>query len=205
MSKLLYQGHGSFRIETNNNKIIYVDPFIEIGCEKIADLILITHDHFDHINTSILKKSDNCTIIKYSDALIMGEYKTFFKDDIKITSVQAYNKNHDINSCVGYIIEFDGIKVYASGDTSKTQDMSNKLSKMNLTYALLCCDGVYNMDIEEASECAKIINAKYTIPIHTAPVSSETDAENPPYDLVKAQNLNCNGKIILKPGEEIEL
>lgn len=205
MSKLLYQGHGSFRIETNNNKIIYVDPFVETGCEKTADLILITHEHFDHTNISILKKSDNCMIIKYSDALIEGEYKAFFKDDIKISAVQAYNKNHDINFCVGYVIEFDRIKIYASGDTSKTQDMSKKLPKMQLTYALLCCDGVYNMDIEEASECAQLINAKYTIPIHTAPVSSKTDAKNPPYDLIKAQNLSCNSKIILKPGEEIEL
>ncbi len=205
MSKLLYQGHGSFRIETKSGKIIYVDPFIKAGCEKTADLILITHNHFDHTNTSILKKSDNCNIITYSDALIGGQYKSFSKDEIKITAVQAYNKNHPVDSCVGYVIEFDGIKVYASGDTSKTDDMSAKLPKMEITYALLPCDGVYNMDIEEASECARLINAAYTIPIHTAPLHSETDSENPPYDLKKAEKLSCNGKIILKPGEKISL
>jgi L-ascorbate metabolism protein UlaG (beta-lactamase superfamily) len=83
--------------------------------------------------------------------------------------------------------------------------MENKLSKMNIDYALLPCDGVYNMDIKEASLCAKIINAKHTIPIHTAPVHSKEDAINPPFDEENAKNLDCDGKIVLKPGEEIEL
>lgn len=205
MAKLLYQGHGSFRLETNTKKIIYVDPFIKAGCEKPADIILITHNHFDHTNTSILKKSEACMTITYEEALKNGEYKSFLKDEIKISAVQAYNKNHPVSSCVGYVIEFDKIKIYASGDTSKTDDMVTKLPKMEITYALLPCDGVYNMDIKEASECASLINAKCTIPIHTAPVHSDKDCNNPPYSLEKAEKLDCKGKLILKPGEEIEL
>ncbi len=205
MSKLLYQGHGSFRLETNNSKIIYVDPFIEYGCDKKADFILITHNHFDHTNTSLLTENKDCLTVTYESALQDGTYQSFEKEGIKISSVEAYNKNHPVSDCVGYIIEFDGIKIYASGDTSKTNDMKNKLPSMNITYALLSCDGVYNMGIEEASECARLINAKYTIPIHTAPVHSEADAKNPPYAADKANKLNCTGKLILKPKEEIEL
>jgi len=205
MSKLLYQGHGSFRLETKSGKIIYVDPFIKKGCDKTADLILITHNHFDHTDISILKKSESCEIITYADALMGGEYKSFIKSEIKISAVQAYNKNHKKEECVGFVIEFDDIKIYASGDTSKTEDMEKKLPSMNIDYALLCCDGVYNMDIYEASECARLINAKHTIPVHSAPVHSEDDAKNPPFDEKNVNLLNCNGKIILKPGDEIEL
>lgn len=205
MSSLLYQGHGSYRITTDSKKTIYIDPFINIGCDKKADLILITHSHFDHTNTDILPKNEDCTIITYKEALYGGIYKSFEKDGIKITAVSAYNKNHPIDSCVGYVLEFDGLKLYASGDTSKTGDMEEKLPKMGITYALLPCDGVYNMDIEEASECARLINAKYTIPIHTSPVSSPEDAKNPPYDLKKAEKLDCASKLIVMPGDEIEI
>ena len=205
MKKLLYQGHGSYRIETNSGKIIYVDPFIKNGCDKEADIILITHSHFDHTQTQLLKKSKNCVTITYNDALKNGVYKNFKIEDVEITAVSAYNKNHPVNECVGYVIESDGIKIYASGDTSKTSDMKEKLSKMEITYALLPCDGVYNMDIDECSKCARIINAKHTIPIHTSPVHSENDALNPPYDLKKAMSLDSDSKLIVKPGEEIEL
>ena len=48
MAHLLYQGHGSFRLETDAGRIIYVDPFAGQGYDLPADLILVTHDHYDH-------------------------------------------------------------------------------------------------------------------------------------------------------------
>ena len=93
------------------------------------------------------------------DAMWEGKYQTFEKDGVKITAVQAYNKNHSKDECVGYVLEFDGVKVYCAGDTSTTEDMEKKIPKMKVDYAFLPIDGVYNMGPKEATYCAKRIKA----------------------------------------------
>lgn len=47
MSKLFYQGHSSFRITTDEGKVIFIDPFAGVGYQTPADLVLITHEHYD--------------------------------------------------------------------------------------------------------------------------------------------------------------
>ena len=69
-----------------------------------------------------------------------------------------------------------------------------------LDYAFLCCDGVYNMDVAEASMCAKAIGAKHTIPYHMEPVNDKSG-----FDKSVAESFDAPGKIILKPGEELVL
>jgi L-ascorbate metabolism protein UlaG (beta-lactamase superfamily) len=112
----------------------------------------------------------------------------------------GYNKNHDVSECVGFILTFsDGVKVYFSGDTSTTPSMAGFKEK-ELDYAFLCCDGVYNMDVSEASECAKAIGAKHTIPYHMEPAKDKSG-----FDMSVAEKFDAPGKIILKPGEELVL
>ena len=48
MAKLLYQGHASLRITTSKGKIVYIDPYAGEGYDKPADMVLITHEHYDH-------------------------------------------------------------------------------------------------------------------------------------------------------------
>lgn len=101
---------------------------------------------------------------------------------------------------VGFILTFsDGVKAYFSGDTSTTPSMAGFAEK-KLDYAFLCCDGVYNMDVKEASECAKTIGAKHTIPYHMEPVKDKSG-----FDLSVAESFDAPGKIILKPGGELVL
>ena len=52
-------------------------------------------------------------------------------------------------------LSFDGLTFYASGDTSRTEEMED-LAKKHLDYAVYPCDGVYNMDVNEASQCARL-------------------------------------------------
>jgi L-ascorbate metabolism protein UlaG (beta-lactamase superfamily) len=73
------------------------------------------------------------------------------------------------------------------------------LDGLDLDYAFFCCDGIYNMDVAEASECAKMVNAKHSIPYHT------DDASKSPFKAEVAEAFEAKGKIILKPGEKIEL
>ena len=195
--QVLYQGHASLRIITPEDKVIYVDPYMGDGYEEKADLILMTHDHYDHVKTDLItQRSDDCETITWKEALVNGEYNTFDTKDVKIEAVQAGNNaNHDINVCVGYVLTFsDGTKLYITGDTSATEQMSEL---KDIDYMFICCDGIYNMGPEEAAECASTIGASHSIPYHTKPDNL--------YDETIAQAFVCDGAMYVKPGEEITL
>ncbi len=196
MATLLYQGHGSYRIVSSDKTVIYVDPFAGNGYELPADLILVTHQHSDHNQTGLPAKKEGCEIIDEKDALKGGHYNFFQTKGITIEAVEAYNKNHSKNSCVGYLITVDGVIVYAAGDTSTTEQMKTFASR-NIDYALLPADGIYNMDLKEASACGDIINAKHTIPIHLKPGAL--------FDRTRAEQFTGKNRLIIEPGEEITL
>ena len=196
VTKLFYQGHGSFRLISADGIVIYVDPYAGEGYDAPADIILVTHQHGDHNQVNLPARKENCAVITQVEALAGGTYQTLSVSGIEIEAVQAYNKNHDIKNCVGYIITIDGIKVYAAGDTSTTEQMAAFPEKA-LSYALLPCDGIYNMDLEEAAACAALIGAKYTIPIHMKPGAL--------FDRARAEQFNASNRLIVEAGEEITL
>ena len=198
MPKLYYQGHGSYRITTNNGAVIYVDPFAGDGYEPHADVILVTHAHPDHNKISLCTQSPSCRIITNEEALKEGVHRTFLFEDIKVESVEAKNFMHNPKKCVGYILVIDGVTIYASGDTSKTEHMS-KLADKSIDYALFCCDGIFNMGLQEAARCAEIVGAKYNIPVHTSPWFITKFSEK------RAEKWEAPNKLIVKIGEEIEL
>lgn len=197
MAQLLYQGHGSFRLETTEGQVIYVDPYVGGGYDKAADLILITHGHDDHTAVDRVTCKETCRTITFKEAREAGEYRKFTLDGLQIEAVPAYNVNHDEEMCVGYVLSFDGLQVYASGDTSRTSAMEEKLREAHLDYALLPIDGIFNMGPEEASQCAAVIAARYTIPIHMKPGEL--------FDRVMAEKFHSDGRIILEPGQVLEL
>ena len=196
---LLYQGHGSLRIVTAGGRVIYVDPYAGDGYELPADLILVSHDHPDHNAVErIENRAEGCRIIRNTDALVNGEYGTFDLGYATVEAVQAgNNRNHDINACVGWLITLpDGISVYATGDTSATDQMA-ELADRDIDYAFFVCDGKFNMDLEEASACAALVNARHSIPYHMAPGRL--------FDPERAAQFDGPGKLILAAGEEIPL
>ena len=197
MAKLYYQGHGSFRLTTAAGAVIYVDPFAGDGYDLPADFILISHEHYDHNAIELVRQKPGCKIYRSADLLENGAYTTVSLGEVTVQAVPAYNKNHDRASCVGFLLEIDGVKLYAAGDTSKTDYMEAELSKMALDYALLPMDGIYNMPPKEAEACAQIIGARHTIPIHMKPGAL--------FDREIADAFQCAGKLVLEPGEEIRL
>ena len=199
---LLYMGQASIRIVTRQGKVIYIDPYAGDAYDLPADLILVTHNHYDHSDIDkVTNRSSNCEIITHNEAVVNGEHKTFELGYVIVEAVEAgFNDWHDVNECAGYVLTFEnGSSVYVTGDTSKTDQMS-EMSSMNIDYAFYCCNSEFNMGLDEAAECAGLVGAKHNIPYHNT-----TDTSGNHFDREKAQRFDAPNRLIIEPGEEIEL
>ena len=197
---LLYQGQASIRIVTNEGKVIYIDPYAGDSYELSADLILVTHSHFDHSQVEkVENRNEDCQIITYREAIQNGEHQIFDLGYVKVEAVEAgYNPLHDVSGCVGYVLTFsNGKSVYVTGDTSKTEQMAH-MDEMEIDYAFFCCDGVYNMGLEEAAECAELVGAKHNIPYHM--ITTTTGRQ---FDRELAEQFDVENRLIVEDGEEI--
>jgi L-ascorbate metabolism protein UlaG (beta-lactamase superfamily) len=185
------------KIKTSDGKVIYIDPYVVIDYTDSADIILITHEHYDHNDLTRVRQKTACQVIRSANALQGGVYLSFTIGNIKVTAVPAYNGYHSKNQCVGYVVEFNGIKLYHSGDTGKIKEMAD-LTAQNMTYALLPMDGVYTMTPEQATQAAAIIQAKHDIPIHTSPTSD-------PYNEAIVTRFISPNKMVIRPDSMIAL
>ena len=202
MPKLLYQGHGSFRLTANDGTVVFIDPFMGWG-EKFkgydlpADIILVTHQHPDHNQIGLITQKPGCAVITNVEALAGDRHNAFSVKGIEIEAVEAgYNQGHSPKDSVGYIVTIDGLKLYFCGDTSKTPQMA-KFAARKLDYAFLCADGHYNMGLEEAAECAALIGAKHNVPVHLKPGEV--------FDREMAEQFKGSDRLIIEGGEELEL
>ena len=199
---LLYMGQASIRIVTPEDRVIYIDPYAGEDYDLPADLILVTHGHFDHCDVDkVANRGEDCQIITHREAVVNGEHKMFELPYVTVEAVEAgYNRWHDVNECVGYVLTFgSGKSVYVTGDTSTTQQMSG-MSEMEIDYAFYCCDGVYNMGLEEAAACAELVGAKHNIPYHNS-----TSNTGEMFDRELAERFDAPNRLIVYPGEEIEI
>jgi L-ascorbate metabolism protein UlaG (beta-lactamase superfamily) len=197
--EIRWLGHASFKIEKEQK--IFIDPFQVRIPEKDADLILITHDHFDHCSRDDIKMLVNKQAVIIASKMCKAKVDNFKSDVAKILyfvpgdrakvnnaeieAVPAYNVNKfrapgvvfhpkEMNY-VGYIIEIDKVRIYHAGDTDFIPEMNN-FGKIDI--ALLPIGGTYTMNVEEAIEAVKAIKPKYAIPMHYGSiVGSDKDAE----------------------------
>jgi L-ascorbate metabolism protein UlaG (beta-lactamase superfamily) len=191
-------GHAGFLIK--NTKTIYIDPYnIKEGLEK-ADLVLITHSHYDHCSfadlqkivkegTKIVAPADCQSKIAKFDVPIKIEVTEPGQEldlgEVKISSIPSYNIDKHFHPkeeyWVGYIIKMNNILIYHAGDTDVIPEMQ-KLTGYKQTgkdfVALLPIGGRFTMSAEEAAEAAKMIKPSLAIPMHWGSiVGSEEDAE----------------------------
>jgi L-ascorbate metabolism protein UlaG (beta-lactamase superfamily) len=184
VKKIVWLGHDAFRIDAD--KIIYIDPF-EITSGPQADLILITHEHFDHCSAediakirgdkSIIVTEKNSADKLSGDVRIMKPGDVLTVEGIKIETVASYNTDKEFhpqeNGWLGFIIEIEGIRIYHAGDADFIPEMKN----LNVDIALLPVSGTYVMTAAQAAEAALAINPKLAIPMHYGGiVGSEQDA-----------------------------
>lgn len=194
MAELLYQGHGSYRIVSNEGVVIYVDPYAGEGYDMPADIVIVTHEHSDHNQVDLVTLKDDGVILRHGFLFVDGEYPIKKIKKVMIEGTPAENKNHTREECVGFIMTVDGITLYGAGDTNYYPEME---SFNDLDYALLPVDGIYNMSAQEASRCAHVIDSRYFIPIHTSPTQL--------YDEDIAKSFKSPHALYIKPGERLKL
>ena len=182
--KIHWLGHDGFRIDAE--KTIYIDPY-QINPGKKADLLLITHSHSDHCSpadvskiwkpdTIIVTEKDSAENLE-GDIRIVAPGDALTIDDVKIEAVPAYNTNKDFhpkaNGWLGFIVEFDGIRLYHAGDSDHIPEMS----QFKVDIALLPVSGTYVMTANEAVDAALTMGPKLAIPMHIGTiVGSDLDA-----------------------------
>jgi len=186
LSIVKWLGHATLLFKAE--KIIYIDPYQLKGNPQKADLILITHDHYDHLSkTDIDKIRTDETIIVVPASLkksLPGTFRTINIGDtltfgkITVEAVPSYNTNkafHPKNARnVGYILTINNIRYYHAGDTDIIPEMEN----INVDVAFLPVGGTYTMTPEEAATAVRLIKPKIAVPIHyNSIVGSIADAK----------------------------
>jgi len=196
--ELKWKGHASFLIQ-GSGKRIYIDPYQIKGEDEKADIILITHGHYDHCSIEDLSKvaksgsvvltpADCQSKMTKLDELQMKIVEPGDEVDvggIRVKTVPAYNVNKQFHEkaerWVGYVIEIGNIIIYHAGDTDLIPEMEKLTGyskKGNEFIALLPVGGTYTMNAEEAAEAAEKIKASLAIPMHYGSiVGSRDDAE----------------------------
>ncbi len=167
-------------IKLNLSKIIYFDPYKIDKEYNDADIIFITHNHYDHMDEeSIMKvKNDNTIIvapksmedvikkIDFKEYVFLEPFENKELDGISINAIPAYNIDKPFhprsNNWLGYIINIDNITYYVAGDTDATPEIED----VKCDIAFIPIGGHFTMDVNEATELIKKMNTKIVIPIH---------------------------------------
>lgn len=189
---LRWTAHAGFQI-TTGDKIIYIDPF-KLSKQYInkqdADLILISHNHFDHLSLDDLRKIVNQNTVIFAAKECVDQLKALAVKEITgvgpgekmnfqniaIETTAAYNTNKEFHpkkdGKVGFIITTNGIRIYHTGDTDVIPEMEN----ITPDIALIPVSGTYVMTAEEAAGAVNnVIRPKIAIPMHYNSIVGTTE------------------------------
>lgn len=177
--------HASLSIEYKGLEI-YIDPVSKVADTDInytkmpkADYILVTHEHWDHLDPVAIKelsKPDTIVILNSTAQKQLGYGETIsnyqtkkLADGITLEAVPAYNttpgreKFHPKGNGNGYILDFDGTRIYIAGDT---EDIPEMAQIKDIDLAFLPVNQPYTMTIDQAEKAALTIHPKILIPYH---------------------------------------
>lgn len=200
--KITFIGHGTLMMEWDG-KVIHVDPWSRLAdYSKLpkADLVLVTHEHGDHLDPNAIKaidKSDTKVVMtekcksKIADGIVLANGDDVTVLGIKIEAVPAYNIKHKRDNGNpfhpkgegnGYILTLSDKRIYVAGDT---EDVSEMKSIKNIDVAFLPMNLPYTMTPEMVAGVAKSFKPKILYPYHFG----RTDT-NQLIDLLKGQPID---------------
>jgi L-ascorbate metabolism protein UlaG (beta-lactamase superfamily) len=191
LTNLHWLGHASFRLDAS--RIVYFDPWKLPKDSRKAEIIFISHGHFDHFSKDdVALLSTKETVIVTDESvgkqlegkLVCKEIKALKPGDtlevlgVKVQAVSSYNLNKEFHpkadGKLGFIVTIDEISIYHSGDTDYIPEMKDYACDI----ALLPVSGTYVMTADEAANAALTIKPKAAIPMHYGDiVGSNSDAE----------------------------
>lgn len=198
-------------IKFSDNIKIYFDPYEINENNNDADIIFITHNHYDHYSENDIKKIYNANTkfiitkdlekellnlgIKKENIITVVPNNNYNVLDISFKTIPAYNINKPFhpkeNNWVGYLINYNNFTYYIAGDTDITED--NKLIKCDV--AFLPIGGKYTMNYKEAAELTNIIKPKIVVPIHYGLIVGTTEDA---IEFSKLINKDITCKILIK-------
>lgn len=167
--------HSSIKIVSN--KTIYFDPFLIEDESHDADIIFITHEHYDHFSIEDIKKVEKeSTVFVIPDNmynLLGGENVVVVNPNEKtevegyeVLAIPSYNVKKEFHpkskGNVGYVVTIEGERVFVAGDTDMNDDNIN----LKVDIALVPIGGHYTMDYKQAADYINRIKPKLTIPTH---------------------------------------
>ncbi len=211
LSFVKWLGHASFLL-TLNGKNVYIDPFNVRDTKEHADVILITHPHFDHLSavdikliagqkTRIFVPKDSVDKVPVGDIVGVEPNKHYSFNGVDFDTVPAYNivenrihYHPKENGWVGYVLDINGTKVYHAGDT----DLIKEMGKIVTGLALLPMGGTYVMDVDEVISASKSIKAEKIAPMHYRALLGKEGSKEAEEKFLK----NVKNGIILKEAGE---
>lgn len=188
--ELKWLGHSGFEIIIKNGieRRIFIDPYnLSPGVTDKADMLLITHSHYDHCSLKDIEKISRPGMVVFCPADVQSKITKLPEvqmqvmeagdelelNGIKIQAIAAYNTNKEFHTkkdqFIGYLVKAKKAIIYHAGDTDKIPEME-KLTGYgkheNNFIVLLPVSGTYVMNADEAAEAAAAINADIAIPMH---------------------------------------
>ena len=181
--EMWFLGHGSLMFKYND-RVIQIDPYSSVADYSIlpkADLILITHQHSDHLDLNAIAKTVKSTTVIYCNALsapklpeakVLKNGDVIMWGDIKIEAVPAYNIVHERSpgnpyhpkgEGNGYVLTLGDKRIYIAGDTENIPEMA-KLK--NIDVAFLPMNLPYTMTPEMVADAARMIRPAILYPYH---------------------------------------
>ena len=182
VEKARWLGHASVMVK--GSRTVYVDPW-EVDATDPADVILVTHDHFDHLSPpdiARLARPDTAILAPASCREKLDRPITVVEPGSRVTvhgveveAVPSYNPGKDFHprkaGNVGYVFAVDGVRWYHAGDTDAIPEMKD----IRADVAFLPIGGKYTMTAEEAAQAVATMHVRVVVPIHYAKIVGSLD------------------------------